>query len=104
MRDLRRKESEIQKAIVNALAWTGWVVIHIPNQSTQGRQRWAGLLPGAPDLIAVRRGRVVFLEVKTDRGQLRPAQKAAHAILTGQGMEVRVVRGIEDIEDLLSDF
>ena len=97
----KRKESEIQKAIVSALAWTGWVVIHIPNQSTRGRQRWAGLLPGAPDLIAVRGGRVVFLEVKTDRGRLRPAQIEAHTALLRQGVEVRMVRGIEDIEDLL---
>jgi len=99
----KRKESDIQKAIVSALAWTGWVVIHIPNQSTQGRQRWAGLLPGAPDLIAVRRGRVVFLEVKTERGRLRPSQAEAHTALARQGMEVRVVRGIDDIEDLLSE-
>jgi Holliday junction resolvase len=96
-----RKESDVQRAIVQALSVAGWLVMHIPNQSTRGRQRWAGLMPGAPDLVAVKRGRVVFLEVKTDRGRVSEKQAEVHDLLRLHGMEVRVVRGIDDVMDLL---
>ena len=75
--------------------------MHIPNQSTRGRQRWAGLLPGAPDLVAVKRGRVLFLEVKTAKGKVSEKQSEVHDLLRLHGMEVRVVRGIDDIMDLI---
>jgi Holliday junction resolvase len=96
-----RKESDIQRGIVQALSYAGWVVMHIPNQSTRGRQRWAGLMPGAPDLVAVKRGRVVFLEVKTEKGEVSEKQLEVHDLLRLHGMDVRVVRGIDDIADLI---
>jgi Holliday junction resolvase len=96
-----RKESDLQRAIVQVLSYAGWLVMHIPNQSTRGRQRWAGLLPGAPDLVAVKRGRVVFLEVKTEKGKVSEKQSEVHDLLRLHGMEVRVVRGIDDIADLI---
>jgi hypothetical protein len=96
-----RKESDVQRGIVQALSYAGWLVMHIPNQSTRGRQRWAGLMPGAPDLVAIRHGRVVFLEVKTERGRVSEKQTAAHALLRLHGMEVRVVRDANDIADLI---
>jgi Holliday junction resolvase len=96
-----RKESDIQRGIVQALLYAGWVVMHIPNQSTRGRQRWAGLMSGAPDLVAVKRGRVVFLEVKTEKGKVSEKQSEVLDLLRLHGMDIRVVRGIDDIADLI---
>jgi VRR-NUC domain. len=96
-----RRESDVQRGIVQALSYAGWLVMHIPNQSTRGRQRWAGLMPGAPDLIAVKRGRVVFLEVKTEKGKVSERQSEVHDLLRLHGMEVRVVRNVDDITDLI---
>jgi len=75
--------------------------MHIPNQSTRGRQRWGGLMPGAPDLVVVKRGRVLFLEVKTAKGKVSEKQSEVHDLLRLHGMEVRVVRDIDDITDLI---
>ena len=97
----QRKESDLQRAIVQALSYAGWLMIHIPNQSTRGRQRWAGLMPGAPDLVAVKHGHVVFLEVKTEKGKVSEKQSEVHDLLRLHGMEVRVVRGLDDIADLV---
>ena len=97
----KRTESDVQRGIVQALSYAGWLVMHIPNQSTRGRQRWAGLMPGAPDLVAVKHGRVVFLEVKTERGKVSEKQSEVHDLLRLHGMEVRVVRNIDDIMDLV---
>ena len=96
-----RRESDIQRGIVQALSYAGWIVMHIPNQSTRGRQRWSGLVPGAPDLVAVKHGRVVFLEVKTEKGKVSEKQSEVHDLLRLHGMEVRVVRGADDIMDLV---
>ena len=97
----QRKESDVQRAIVQALSSAGWLVMHIPNQSTRGRQRWSGLMPGAPDLVAVKHGRVLFLEVKTEKGKVSAKQSEVHDLLRLHGMEVRVVRNIDDIMDLI---
>jgi len=97
----KRTESDVQRGIVQALSYAGWLVMHIPNQSTRGRQRWAGLMPGAPDLVAVKRGRIVFLEVKAGQGKVSEKQSEVHDLLRLHGMEVRVVRGIDDILDLV---
>jgi Holliday junction resolvase len=58
-------------------------------------------MPGAPDLVAVKQTRVVFLEVKTEKGKISEKQSEVHDLLRLHGMEVRVVRGIEDIMDLV---
>ena len=97
----KRTESAVQRAIVQALSYAGWLVMHIPNQSTWGRQRWSGLMPGAPDLLAVKHGRVVFLEVKTEKGKVSEKQSEVHDLLRLHGMEVRIVRGLDDIIDLV---
>jgi Holliday junction resolvase len=97
----KRIENAVQRVIVQALSYAGWLVMHIPNQSTRGRQRWAGLLPGAPDLVAVKRGRVVFLEVKTEKSRVSEKQSEVHDLLRLHGMEVRVVRNVDDIADLI---
>lgn len=56
-----------------------------------------------PDLVLVRRPRVVFLELKAERGQTTPAQRAWLGELRLCGQEVYLVRPSdwERLEDLL---
>jgi Holliday junction resolvase len=58
-------------------------------------------MPGAPDLVAVKHGRVLFLEVKAEKGKVSEKQSEVHDLLRLHGMEVRVVRGADDIMDLV---
>jgi hypothetical protein len=51
--------------------------------------------------VAVKHGRVVFLEVKTVMGRVSEKQSEVHDLLRLHGMEVRVVRGADDIMDLV---
>jgi len=44
---------------------------------------------------------VVFLEVKTEKGKVSEKQSEVHDLLRLHGMEVRVVRGLDDIADLV---
>lgn len=60
-------ESDLQAVIVETAELAGWLVFH----DHDARRNPAGL----PDLILVKPPRVVFLELKTDTGRIRPAQQ-----------------------------
>jgi Holliday junction resolvase len=93
---VKRKEAEIQAAIVKALSTLGFVVIHIPNQATKGRQRYSGLLPGAPDLIVIGDNKVIFMEVKTEKGRQSPNQMLVQTMLEERGFPYFIVRSVDD--------
>ena len=96
---MKRTERQIESAIVTALRLAGWLVMKIPNDALY-RSRVPHAQKGAPDLVAVRDGRVVFIEVKAPRGALSQHQHAVHEALRARGAEVRVARGVNDILDL----
>jgi hypothetical protein len=92
----KRRESEIQAAIVKALSQLGFLVIHVPNQATRGRFRYSGLLPGAPDLIVIGRNRIYFMEVKKHNGKQSPSQIFVQRMIEERGFEYHVVRSLDD--------
>jgi len=92
----KRRESEIQAAIVKALSQLGFLVIHIPNQATRGRYRYSGLLPGAPDLIVIGNNRIYFMEVKKHNGKQSPSQMVVQQMIEARGFEYYVVRSVDE--------
>ena len=59
----------------------------------QSKKAHGFLLPGYPDItLALPKGRVVFLELKTKKGYLSKAQKEIRQQLTYLGHEYHVVR------------
>lgn len=62
------RERDWQDTITQAARALGWSCYH-PFDSRRSA-------PGFPDLCCVRPGRLVFLEVKTERGRVRPEQMA----------------------------
>jgi hypothetical protein len=93
---VRRRESHIQAAIVKALSRLGFLVIHVPNQATRGRQRYSGLLPGAPDLIVIGKGRVWFLEVKRPGGKQSQSQVMVQRLIEDRGFAYHVVHSVDE--------
>ena len=102
----KRPENDIQRSIVkyiNAVLPHG-IVMAIPNASRRtanGRPMNAapGLLPGAPDLIvALPKGRVLWLEVKAPKGRPSSHQITVHGRLNSLGHICAVVRSIEDVQ------
>ena len=86
------KESEIRKAIQDYLRWTGWFVYY--------NLAGLGSYPGLSDLVAVRGGRVVHIEVKTPKGVQSEKQRRFQRKLEAAGGEYVLARGIEDVEHL----
>jgi hypothetical protein len=72
-----------EKPVVATLEAAGWLVY---------RMNGAGL----PDLLCVRSGRVVLLEVKSKGGRMKPAQVELHARLRASGLEVAIVTTPEE--------
>jgi len=58
-------ESKIQAKIIKKLESEDWFVIKLTKTNKSG----------IPDILAIRNGRTIFIEVKTERGKLSQLQK-----------------------------
>lgn len=80
-------EKELERAIAEMARFLGFMVFHArPAQTSKGwRTPVAYDGKGYPDLTLVGNGRVVFLEVKSDKGKLSPDQEGwkRHIIQAG---------------------
>ena len=63
---LRLTESELQQKIIDRATALGWLVYH----TYDSRRSSAGF----PDLVLARKGRVLFVEVKSEKGRLTKDQ------------------------------
>jgi Holliday junction resolvase len=88
-------ETAIRKQIQDYLRWTGWFVYY--------NLAGLGSYPGLSDLVAVRGGRVVHIEVKTPKGVQSEKQRRFQRKLEAAGGEYVLARGIEDVEHLAGE-
>ena len=82
------KESELQAKIKDRLSKHNWLVVKLISTN------WNGI----PDLMCMRKGVTIFLEVKTETGVLAPLQEHRIKTLNAIGIHSRVVRSLEDID------
>lgn len=70
-------EDELLGAVIDALHAYGWLVHHCRPAMTKGGRYTTAIQgdAGAPDIVAVRGGQVLFAELKREDGQLTPAQQ-----------------------------
>lgn len=62
-------------------------------------------LVGVPDrIIVTNRGRVIFVEIKTDKGHVSDMQGYMLQMLRSRGVEVRVVRGMDGVKELIREL
>lgn len=60
--------------------------------------------PGVPDrIVLLPDGRVIFVELKTERGVLSPRQQWQIQRLRAQGADVRVLRGVKQVKDFAQE-
>ena len=60
-----------------------------------------GYVKGQPDLVAVLNNKVVFIELKTDKGRQSKEQKAVEQEIKNRGVDYIVVRSLEDLQNYL---
>jgi hypothetical protein len=110
-----RPEAQLQRTIVSALRFTlpkDAILHHSPNEvalpGATAAKRQAilagmGVHAGFADLMILSQGRVVFLELKSLKGRLSPAQEAFRDAVLGQGFSWALVRSLDDALNALSD-
>jgi hypothetical protein len=108
-------EADLQRAVVSALRVIlpkGAIVHHSANEVAQAGPRGAkrqailvgmGVHPGFADLMVLCGGRVLFLELKSRKGQLSPAQEAFRDAVLAQGHGWALVRSLDDALGALAD-
>lgn len=92
----RRPETVIRIAICKFLKQLGWAVWDM-EQNRPTRQT-----AGFSDLVALGHGRVLFVEVKTAKGILSPAQTVFGAEVAANGGTFLVWRSVKDAWDWLA--
>lgn len=84
-------EQSIQNAIREHLKGDGWLVVKCMAMSQ----------PGWPDLLAIKDGRHLHIEVKRPGGRVSPLQVARHAEISKHGAEVFIAYGVEDVNSYI---
>ena len=81
-------EAEYLAQIISLLELLGWEYYHVFEQRAYARRTSKGF----PDIVAIRHTRVLFLEVKSERGKVSPEQKTWLNALKATGNEAYVLR------------
>jgi hypothetical protein len=108
-------EADLQRAVVIALRFAlpkSAIIHHCPNEITDAGPRGAkrqailvgmGVHPGFADLTVLCAGRVLFLELKSLKGRLSPAQEGFRDAVMAQGFGWALVRSLDDALGALAD-
>lgn len=101
-------EQSIQRQVAQFLSWAlpddVWFssIGHGGGGAIRGAiLKSTGMKAGVPDILIVYRGRPVFIELKTDKGVLSPAQKEVHIAITVAGGVVATCRSVDEVRDFL---
>ena len=89
---IKVSETAIKKQIKYYLQYRGWFIFHV----LQG----VGSYKGVSDFIAIKAGKVLFIEVKTMAGKQSADQLQFEANIKSHGGIYLVARSIEDIKEL----
>jgi len=90
-----KTESAIQKEIIDYLKLRNALVFRLNAASMSSRIKPCP--PGTPDILAITYNGVLWVEVKTEKGKLRPSQEKMHAELQERGQRVIIARCLDDV-------
>ena len=102
--DGQLSEKKWQKQVEEALDVYGWWWFHVPANVVVcqycRRKNYRGIKKGFPDILAIKPPRLLWIELKRERGWLEPEQRQVHEMLRACGQTVLHVRP-RDREELL---
>lgn len=94
MNESIRREATVERSFRDRLRKTGCLVYKFVSPGNDG----------VPDRIVVTPGgRVIFVELKTERGDLELIQRVQIMRLEGHGQDVRVLYGTDDVNQFVAN-
>ena len=89
------KESQIERRLVEGVKRLGGMCLKFVSPGTLG----------VPDrIIITAKGRVIFIELKTETGRLTKIQRYVIGVMQKRGADARVVKGIDEVKELLAEI
>ena len=89
------KESQIERRLVEGVKRLGGMCLKFVSPGTLG----------VPDrIIITAKGRVIFVELKTETGRLTKIQRYVVGEMQKRGADARVVKGIDEVKELLAEI
>ena len=89
------KESQIERRLVEGVKRLGGMCLKFVSPGTLG----------APDrIIITAKGRVIFVELKTETGRLTKIQRYVIGEMQKRGADAHVVKGIDEVKELLAEI
>lgn len=89
------KESQIERRLVEGVKRLGGMCLKFVSPGTLG----------VPDrIIITAKGRVIFVELKTETGRLTKIQRYVIGEMQKRGADARVVKGIDEVKQLLAEI
>jgi hypothetical protein len=107
----RHEEDDLQRAVIQYLGWAlppDGVAFAIPNGGLRSKKQAArmkglGIVAGIPDIGICYRGRSYFIELKSSRGVMSPAQRSMAQRLIYAGAAVCCCRSVPEVEAALRE-
>lgn len=101
---IAHSEAQLQAQIASYLSVALPVDARFHHSPSEGKRGWrsqaalksSGFSAGWPDLEIIWQGRVYFLELKSEKGRVSPAQAECHAGLIAAGASVAIIRSLEE--------
>ena len=87
------KENDVKKMCKQYLTLAEWFHFHI--------LAGLGSFLGIPDIIAIKKGRVLFLEIKKPGGKLSPGQIIFRDMILSHGGEYYKIDGLDRLIDII---
>jgi hypothetical protein len=86
------KETALEAKLRKAVERAGGFCLKLPSQFYRGIPDRLILLPGA---------RIIFVELKAEKGRVKEVQYAFQKILQGLGFTSLIIRGIQETEEFI---
>ena len=88
-------EKNIERHLVDSVKKLGGLCLKFVSPST----------PGVPDrIIITKNGKVIFVELKTEKGRLAKLQEYIIKQMMQRGADVRVIKGMDAVKELLEEI
>ena len=88
-------EKNIERHLVDGVKKLGGLCLKFVSPST----------PGVPDrIIITKNGKVIFVELKTEKGHLAKLQEYIIKQMMQRGADVRVIKGMNAVKELLEEI